>query len=304
MELCDKNYPYPVLTPRGDDYVACSFDVEGESIKHDSQLELKLNAKLDCASLQTLIKRGSAAIVLHVECSRSAYRKSHELPLGAHSITISSDDISGRVSLCPFIVAKQDICDYKSTQFNPIYQDMSFCLRAGAVLAEGIEKSVFVDTSTRDIDYKPDIFSVVPDEKMNDDPDEKSRIRVDPCNQKITICMPTKAYSQYAALLKSGISIELVRCVVVLPAMIEALARMRSAYAKDEIEDFEGYVWFNTVKERLMQIYPAAKQDFRQFVLEKMVVSTVAQALIKSPVVDALNMLANTNSVMGGSDEN
>lgn len=86
--------------------------------------------------------------------------------------------------------------------------------------------------------------------------------------------------------------------------MIEALARMRSAYAKDEIEDFEGYVWFNTVKERLMQIYPAAKQDFRQFVLEKMVVSTVAQALIKSPVVDALNMLANTNSVMGGSDEN
>ena len=304
MELCDKNYPYPVLTPHGDDYVACSFDVEGEAIKHDSQLELTLNSKLECASLKALIEGGSAAIVLHVECSRSAYRKSHELPLGAHIITISSDDISGRISLCPFIVAKQDIDDYKSSQFNPIYQDMSFHLRAGAILAEGVEKSVFVDTSTRDIDYKPDIFSVVPDEKMKDDPDEKSRIKVDPCNPKITICMPTKAYSQYAALLKSGISIELVRCVVVLPAMIEALARMRSAYAKDEIEDFEGYVWFNTVKERLMQLYPAAKQDFRLFVQEKMVVSSAAQALIKSPVVDALNMLANTSSGMGGSDEN
>lgn len=304
MELCDKNYPYPVLTPRGDDYVACSFDVDGESIKHDSQLELVLNSKLECASLQSLIEHGRAAIVLHVECSRSAYRKSHELQLGVQSITISSGDISGRVSLCPFIVAKQDIDGYKSTQFNPIYQDMSFRLRAGAVLAEGIEKSVFVDTSTRDIDYKPDIFSVVPDEKMNEDGDEKFRIRIDPCNPKITICMPTKAYSQYAALLKSGISIELVRCVVVLPAMIEALARMRTAYANEEIEDFEGYIWFNTVKERLMQLYPGARQDFKQFVLEKMVVSSVAQALIKSPVVDALNMLANTSSLLGGSDEN
>lgn len=304
MELCDKNYPYPVLTPRGDDYVACSFDVEGESIKHDSQLELKLNSKLDCASLHELIDQGRATIVLHIECSRSAYRKSHELPLGAHTITISSDDISGRVSLCPFIVAKQDIADYISTQFNPIYNDMSFRLRSGAVLAEGIEKSVFVDTSTRDIDYKPDIFSVVPDDNMNEDPDEKSCIRVDPCNPKIKIHMPTKAYGQYAALLKSGISIELVRCVVVLPAMIEALARMRRAYANDEIEDFEGYIWFNTVKERLMQLYPAARQDFKQFVLDEMVVSSVAQVLIKSPVVDALNMLANTSSEMGGSDEN
>lgn len=304
MELCDKNYPYPVLTPRGDDYVACSFDVEGESVKHESELVLTLNSKLDCASLKSLIEQGSAAIVLHVECSRSAYRKSHELPLGEHSISISSDDISGRVSLCPFIVAKQDIGEYQSEQFNPIYQGMSFRIRAGAVLAEGVEKSVFVDTSTRDIDYKPDIFSVVPDKKMDEDADERSLIKVDPCNQKISIHMPTKAYSQYAALLKSGISIELVRSVVVLPAMIEALARMRNAYANDELEDFEGYVWFNAVKERLMQLYPAARLDIKQFVLEKMVISSVAQALIKSPVVDALNMLANSSSVMGGSDEN
>jgi hypothetical protein len=86
--------------------------------------------------------------------------------------------------------------------------------------------------------------------------------------------------------------------------MIEALARMRTAYANDEIEDFEGYFWFNTVKERLMQLYPDARQDFRQFVLDKMVVSSVAQALIKSPIADALNMLANTSSLLGGSDEN
>jgi hypothetical protein len=86
--------------------------------------------------------------------------------------------------------------------------------------------------------------------------------------------------------------------------MIEALARMRTAYANEEIEDFEGYIWFNTVKERLVQLYPGAREDFKQFVLEKMVVSSVAQALIKSPVVDALNMLANTSSLLGGSDEN
>ena len=82
MELFDKRYPYPVLTARTDDYIGCSFDVEGESIRHDSLLELSLNAKLDCKSLQSLIERGDAAIILHVECSRSAYmedRRPHRL---------------------------------------------------------------------------------------------------------------------------------------------------------------------------------------------------------------------------------
>ena len=304
MELLDKRYPYPVLTARTDDYVGCFFDVEGESIRHDTQLELLLNAKLDCKSLQSLIERGDAAIILHIECSRSAYRKSHELPLGAHTITIPSADVSGRVSLCPFIVARRDVEEYKSEQFNPIYQDLAFRIRSGAVLAEGMEKSVFVDTSTHDMGYKPDIFSVVPDKSMDDDENEKKLTKVDPCNSKIVIHMPTRAFSQYGALLKSGISSEIVLCVVVLPAMMEALSRMRDAYQNDELNDFEDFVWFNSVKDRMMQLYPEARQDIKQFVLEKMEIASVAQSLIKSPVVDALDMLANSSSDVGGSDEN
>jgi len=35
-----------------------------------------------------------------------------------------------------------------------------------------------------------------------------------------------------------------------------------------------------------------------------MEIASVAQSLIKSPVVDALDMLANSSSDVGGSDEN
>ena len=304
MELIDKRYPYPVLTAGNDDYVGCSFDVEVQLVKHDVQLELPLNAKLGSNSLQALIEDGYATIIMHIECSRSAYRRSHEIPLGEHTITIPSGDVSGSISLCPFIVARKDIENYKSEEFNPIYQDFVFRIRAGAVLAEGIEKSVFVDTSTRDIDYKPDIFSLVPDKAMDEDNEQKSLIKIDPFNSKISIRLPTKAFSQYGALLKSGISSEVVHCVVILPAMMEALACMREAYRSDALGDIKDFVWFNAVRERIMQLYPLAKQDMKGFLCGEMNIATVAQSLIKSPVVDALNMLANSSSVAGGSDEN
>lgn len=304
MELIDKRYPYPVLTAGNDDYVGCSFDVDVQPVKHDVLLELPLIAKLNSNSLQSLIEHGYASIIMHIECSRSAYRRSHEIPLGEHTITIPSGDVSGRISLCPFIVARKDIENYKSEEFNPIYQDLGFRIRAGAVLAEGIEKSVFVDTSTRDIDYKPDIFSIVPDKAMDEDNDQKSLIKVDPFNSKISIRMPTKAFSQYGALLKSGISSEIVLCVVIIPAMMEALACMREAYRGDDLGDLKDFVWFNAVRERIMQLYPAAKQDMRKFLCDDMNIATVAQSIIKSPVVEALNMLANSTSAAGGADEN
>ena len=116
--------------------------------------------------------------------------------------------------------------------------------------------------------------------------------------------MPTRAFNQYGALLKSGISSAIVLCVVILPAMMEALSRMRDAYKNEELEDFEDFVWFNSVKERMKQLYPEARRDMCRFVLEKMEIASVAQSLIKSPVVDALDMLANSGSSAGGADEN
>lgn len=305
MELIDKKYPYPVLTPRSDDYVGCSFDVSGDAIRHDREVELRLKAELNCPSIQALVERDDAAIILHVECSRSAFRKSFKLPAGEYALRISSDDVSGRISLCPFIVAQREIGEYRSEQFNPIYQNLAFRVRCGAVLAEGIEKSVYVETATRDIDYKPDIFSVVPDKSMDDDEREKRQIKIDPCSTKIRIHMPTKAFSQYGVLLKSGISNDVVLSSIVLPAMMEALSHMQKVMiAEGDEGDLRDFIWFNTVKNRIVQLYPVAQQDWVKFVCEDMSIASVAQTLIKSPVVEALQRLYSSDGASGGDDEN
>lgn len=306
MELIDKKYPYPVLTPRSDDYIGCSFDVSGDAIRHDHEVELRLKVELNCPSIQALVRKNDATIILHVECSRSAFRKSFDVPVGGRVLRISSDDVSGRISLCPFIVAQHEIGGYKSEQFNPIYQDLAFCIRCGAVLAEGIEKSVYVETATRDIDYKPDIFSVVPDKNMDEDEREKKQIKIDPCSTKIKIHMPTKAFSQYGALLKSGISNDVVLSSVILPAMMEALGHMQKVMIADDGDegDLREFIWFNVVKKRILLLYPDAKQDWEKFVREDMSIVSVAQTLIKSPVVEALQWLSNSDVASGGDDEN
>lgn len=207
MELCEKKYPYPVLLPRGDDYVGCRFEVEIKSHKTPTEIVYHLEASLDCPDLRAVVDRGDAAVILHVECPQSAFRKSFAIPFGAYDLPpLSTNDLSGKIFLCPFIVAQRELHDYRSDSFNPEYDGFSFNIRCGSILAEGEQLIDYADTVTRDIDFKPDIFSVVP---YAPQPEDGERMKVDlALNQKITIKLPQNIYAQYNAMMKSGESKE------------------------------------------------------------------------------------------------
>ena len=57
MELCEKKYPYPVLLPKGDDYVGCRFEVEIKSHKTPTEIVYHLEASLDCPDLRAVVDR-------------------------------------------------------------------------------------------------------------------------------------------------------------------------------------------------------------------------------------------------------
>ena len=302
MELCEKKYPYPVLLPKGDDYVDCLFEVSIESVKTPTEITFQLETKLNCPDLRSAVDRGDAAIILHVECPQSAYRKSFSIPIGPHCLPpISSNDLSGKISLCPFIVAQKEIKGFHSDSFNPIYKVFSFNIRCGSVLAEGEQLNDFADTATRDIDYKPDIFSVVP---YSPAPEDGERIRIDPFDSKIKIALPRNAYAQYNAMLKSGEVKEFLWSSIILPAVMEALHQMQREFEQNgTFGDLEQHIWCQKIVDRIEHLHPEAKSNKEQF-FKDMNIPEIAQEIIKNPVATAISKLASFGGTKEDEDEN
>lgn len=302
MELCEKKYPYPVLLPKGDDYVGCRFEVEIKSHKTPTEIGYHLEASLDCPDLRAVVDRGDAAVILHVECPQSAFRKSFAIPFGASDLQpLSTNDLSGKIFLCPFIVAQRELHDYRSDAFNPEYDGFSFNIRCGSILAEGEQLIDYADTVTRDIDFKPDIFSVVP---YTPQPEDGERMKVDlALNQKITIKLPQNIYAQYNAMMKSGEAKEFLWSAIILPAVMEALYKIKECLQNDESADFESKIWYMRLTERIEQLHPNAKSDLAEF-FDKKDIPELAQELIKNPVSAAVSKLASFGGTREDEDEN
>ena len=118
MNITDKSYPYPVLTPDGDDYENSEFDVALEVVKEPDKITLKFSPTLKDNGLRRLIGVEKAAkIIVHVESPMTVYRRTFDIPLPVCDtaserektvVEIPAAELSGVVSVCPFIVASQD----------------------------------------------------------------------------------------------------------------------------------------------------------------------------------------------------
>ena len=231
MNINDKRYPYPVLTPNGDDYDKSEFDVDLEVVKTLDEITLTLSPTLKNDGLRTLIGvEHKAKIIVHVESPKTVFRRTYDvqMPLCDKAsekektvVEINAADLSGTVSVCPFIVATEDIPDYTNESFNPDYECEAFSIDCGAVLAEGRQRTFVADTSREALATVASIFSVV----KCVSPDCKT-LRNDFSGEKIRISMPGKMFSQYGTLKDTPEDREAIWAMVFVPALVEVLTTL------------------------------------------------------------------------------
>ena len=205
MNITDKSYPYPVLTPDGDDYENSEFDVALEVVKEPDKITLKFSPTLKDNGLRRLIGVEKAAkIIVHVESPMTVYRRTFDIPLPVCDtaserektvVEIPAAELSGVVSVCPFIVASQDIPAYTNEAFNPDYEGEAFSVDCGAVLAEGRQRTFVADTAREALAMSSSIFSV-----LLDPDDSHKTLRNDFNGNKIIVFMPRKMFVQYGTL--------------------------------------------------------------------------------------------------------
>ena len=266
----------------GDDYSVGEFEIDVLPVKNVEGVKLSFKVLLSCDSIRTLVDSKKAMIICHIECPQSAYRKTEEITSKEQTVVIPSGLLSGNVIVSPFIVTAVDVLGYTSPGFNSDYQNLSFDFDCGAVIAVGTQKRFFVEPSQKDLEYKPDIFSVIPYD------DENGEVHVDTTGNKICIKLPRNVFSIYSVLLKSGANNEILWSAIVLPAIMTALYQMHDKAEKDELGELESTTWFQTISSKIRQLYSIEQiDDF----LKEMDVVRVAQQLLSAPIPTALQKL-------------
>ena len=192
--------------------------------------------------------------------------------------------ISGRLQVCPFIVAKTEISEYVNPNFHEDYRGFKFTIEEGCVMAVGKQVNINVDKEINDLSNTPSVFSII----KNDD-DLAMGMVVDLDNKKIVIRLPEREYKNYKSIKGQVLIQSVLNSLVVIPALTYVLEEVSKREPSERYE-YSSYAWYRTIKKSLANKF-SCDIDSDNFTDRNML--ETAQKLINAPLSDALQTLSS-----------
>lgn len=278
MDIKYKLYPYPVLWNKNDDYMTSSFDCEIKLTRDIKRFYLNVKFLLSNKELLEMIEHDLLEYALHIESPFSSYRTIKTSKQNEINIYLSDDNLLGKISLCPFIVAKQDLTNFYNTDWNPDYADTHFNIQKGAILAIGNGYKFSVDKETEDLSKVESIFTIYKRETSEEIP-----VEIEINSDKIRIGLNIKDYDNYA-FMGTDNSINIINAFIIFPALIFTFEKVERS-----IEDYQDYRWFKA----LDMILKRYDMSLNESLFASMSSFELAQKIMSFPVSKALFSLNN-----------
>lgn len=291
MEINHRLYPYPVLSRFSDDYKDDKFETTVSSRVNGTEIIFDMTAVLTNDGLKHLIREGSATYTYHLECAQTGFRKAFLTDKENTTFGISRELVSGKLEICSFVVATQDIIGYTNTSFNDDYLGVAFDIEAGCVIAVGKQFSLHVSKEQEDLAYTPSVFSII---RNLDDTEKQMIVVID--SQKIIVKLPIDDYYNYKGLNQLSMYSNLLNSLTIIPALIYALDELKLRSIEERLELSE-YAWYRAVRKSLRNNFncDVESDDFNN---QNTVV--LAQRLINDPITKAFELLRGE---MGSGEE-
>ena len=242
MEIRYKLYPYPVLAYYSDDYKNGSFETTIDLRKDGYNIRIDFMASLTNEGLKRLIQTGQARYAYHLECAQTGFREVVTTDKVSESRVLSDKKICGKLQICPFIVAVQDITGYNNPGFHDDYSGAAFEIEAGCVLAVGRQVNATITKETEDLANTPSVFSII----CNADRLATQMI-VGIDGQKIVIKLPLNDYYSYKQLAKAPITQPVLNAITIIPALTYALEELKCR-SIEEREELSECSWYRAVR--------------------------------------------------------
>ena len=279
MDIRYKLYPYPMLAADMDDYIDSSFSF---SVTIDQRIrEIMFSFRLDLKNdgLADMVQNGKAEYLIHIECPQTCYRyalKTTEPTLVHH---VPERDLNGRVSVCAFIVAKENLPSYYNDAFNLDYEGMTFSVDRGGILAIGGQYTLNIAKDTEELAKIPSIFTIC---KRAVDSGQGMEIDMD--GDKIAVTLSADSFGRYKNLASELKYQPAFHSMLIMPALVYVFETLHRA----GIEDYDNLRWFLALRKTLEKYDVTLDAE----TLENVPSYTLAQKILDLPVDRALSALA------------
>lgn len=292
----DKMFPYPVLADFLDDYKDNkAFYAKMVYVHEGYEHRVEISASLTDEGLLTLIREHKATFTFHVECNQTGFRKVYETDMLQYVIPLSNKRVRGKVQVCAFITAKEDLHRWSDESFNDDYAGMTFDIDEGSTLAVCSEQlNLNISDKVDDLADAPSIFNII----QNKDETERT-MQVDESGDKISIKLPFNEFLIFKTL-NSNVRLQpVLYSMTLVPALIYVLDLVKTLTQTDR-DDFEAqYSWYRSVKKTLKANFNTDLD--RQDDLDNLDSVKMAQELIGVPFDDAVAVLSASDEE-GGSE--
>ena len=242
MEIKNRLFPYPVLTEENDDYIDSVFSA---SFKVDSELNdflLRLNVSLENNDeIGWLIRDGVADVVIHMECSSTAFRTFTIMNGNSKTFKLPKSRVNNEVYLVAMIVAKRDIVDFSSPHLNEDYQGEAIHFKKGSILGYVNMGKFAVVKNYEELAGDSAFFTIIKRTVQNSE--EKYPVTYEISDHKIKILVDENTYDEYVKYHGSSLMEPITNTLLVMPA----LAYMVETVRDNGTEPYVGLYWYQKI---------------------------------------------------------
>jgi hypothetical protein len=241
MKLSHRSYPHPVVG-NADDVIDAAF--QAAITVHNDRVNYYIHVKLQCSSntISKLVKKGDVVYVLHVECGNTLYRSATEFCENEREFMIPGEYLISNVEVNVFAQAKKDIPKYKVENAHPDYEDATFAVSSGDILAISEGHSYDADIN---FDMLRSMSSIMEIKERDDKDDAPMEIVLN--YEKIRIYLSQADFENYKIIRVHQVLSASLIATIVLPALVEALMAMK----EEDKSDIEDTRWCRCLKRRI-----------------------------------------------------
>lgn len=284
MRVRYKLFPYPVLCLESDDYINNQFEVSFEIAKDINTIRFAFKVALADNTLKEMIDEEIVELIYHIECAKTLYRQIHITKELKYNLAIEEKNLNGKVDICCFIVAKQDIEKYVNKNFNEDYMGASFEILRGNILGFYNLPRVEFTKNVEELADVASIFSILRQENIEDG------ISIELNGEKIKVWLDNDGFSQYKNFAKSALYQPMIHAMIIFPALMYALDMIM----KDGEEEYSEYRWFKGI-ERMLE---NSNMQFNKETIEQVSSYKLAQKLLNLPINRALKNMTHEGEDM------
>lgn len=286
MNILDRSFPHPVLSPFRDDVLPNEFVLKLKIQPDAETFYISHEFVHDNATIRGLTASGNAHYALHVECKRNYFRQIFLLKSASGVVPINASELVGHVEMVGLVVSAGAISDYAPVGMHEDYEGRGFLLGIGDVLAASQTQTFEAYT-----DYDPLArISSIMTIRQSEDLDEGPMV-VDLQDDKIVVTLSQADFARYTDLKADPSLGPLLANQVVVPALLEALHEMRGL-SDDEFEMDMQKRWFRSMHKKIADLGIDIRADDKP-------VMEVLQLLLRLPLRRSLEGLIRVNPLEG-----